>query len=308
MNAYVAVTDQDWFDYLAALPSVDEVNFWQPTPWGGSLRVLKRGEPLLFKLKSPVNAIGGGGFFEHYTELPLSLAWEAFGDKNGAGSLYELRLRTARLRSVPPHPWDDYSIGCLILVEPFFWPDSDWIRQPRDWKPNIVRGKRYDLTRGTGYALWQEVLNRLQASPPVGEGGLVVRGGYADAGPVRRRIGQGTFRILVTDAYGRECAISRERALPALEAAHIKPFPLVETHDVRNGLLLRSDLHRLFDVGYVTVTPEYRVEVSRRIRDDFDDGGTYLDYHGRSIVLPRASDARPAPDYLSWHNENKFRG
>ncbi len=142
----------------------------------------------------------------------------------------------------------------------------------------------------------------------MGEGALMVRGGYADAGPVRRRIGQGTFRILVTDAYGRECAISRERALPALEAAHIKPFPLVETHDVRNGLLLRSDLHRLFDVGYVTVTPEHRVEVSRRIREDFDDGATYLDFHGKAIATPRTPEARPAAEYLAWHNDNKFRG
>ncbi len=308
MNAYVAVTDQGWFDYLASIPSIDEVNFWQPAPWRGQFGVLRRGEPLLFKLKAPVNAIGGGGFFEHYTELPLSLAWQAFGDKNGARSLEELRLRTAPLRSVAPDPWEDYRIGCLILVEPFVWPASDWIPQPRDWKSNIVRGRRYDLTTGIGYELWQEVLHRLQAPAALGEGGLMVRGGYSDAAPARRRIGQGTFRILVTDAYGRECAISRERALPALEAVHIKPFNLVETHDVTNGLLLRADLHRLFDVGYVTVTPEYRVEVSRRIREDFDDGATYLDFHGRAIALPRSLEVRPQPEYLRWHNENKFRG
>jgi hypothetical protein len=35
MNAYVAVTDRDWFDFLAAQDGVDEVNFWQPNPWGG---------------------------------------------------------------------------------------------------------------------------------------------------------------------------------------------------------------------------------------------------------------------------------
>jgi putative restriction endonuclease len=308
MRAYVAVTDKGWFDFLSRLPEIDEVNFWQPNPWGGRFRVLRRGEPLLFKLRAPMNAIVGGGFFEHYTELPVSLAWDAFAEKNGAGSLDELRLRTARLRAVPPHPFEDYRIGCLILVEPFFWAKPDWLSQPEDWSPHTQRGRGYNLTEGVGKRMWQKVLHNLQAAPSVRESGLTVHGGYGDPVPVRRRIGQGTFRILVTDAYGRACAISRERALPALEAVHIKPFKLVETHDVRNGLLLRSDLHRLFDVGYVTVTPECRVEVSGRIREDFDDGATYLDFHGRSIVLPHAADARPSPDYLQWHNENRFRG
>jgi putative restriction endonuclease len=308
MRAYVAVTDKGWFEFLSKLPDIDEVNFWEPNPWGGHFRVLSRGEPLLFKLRAPINAIVGGGFFEHYTELPISLAWDAFGEKNGAGSLEELRLRTARLRSVSPKPWEDYRIGCLLLVEPFFWPESDWIAQPEDWSPHTQRGRGYDLTQGVGNQLWEQVLHRLQAQLTVREGGPLVRGGYGDPVPVPRRIGQGTFRILVTDAYGRACAISRERALPALEAVHIKPFKLVETHDVRNGLLLRSDLHRLFDVGYVTVTPECRVEVSGRIREDFDDGGSYLDFHGRTIVLPHSADARPSPDYLQWHNENKYRG
>ena len=62
-------------------PPVEEVNFWTPKPRGGHFRVLTRGQPLLFKLKSRHNVIAGGGFFEHYTELPSGLAWQAFGEK-----------------------------------------------------------------------------------------------------------------------------------------------------------------------------------------------------------------------------------
>jgi putative restriction endonuclease len=73
---------------------------------------------------------------------------------------------------------------------------------------------------------------------------------------VRPRLGQGTFRIATIQAYERACAVTGEHSLPALEAAHIRPFAEGGTHDVSNGLLLRADLHRLFDRGYVTVTPK----------------------------------------------------
>ena len=82
MKAYAAVTDKNWFDHLRSLSRgqrVDEVNFWTPKPWRGQFGVLTRGQPLLFKLKSPHNVIAGGGFFEHYTDLPIGLAWQAFG-------------------------------------------------------------------------------------------------------------------------------------------------------------------------------------------------------------------------------------
>ena len=149
MKAYVAVTDKRWFEHLRTLSArkpVDEVNFWTPKSWGGRFRVLQRGQPLLFKLRSPENAIVGGGFFEHYSDLPISLAWEAFGEKNGASSLSEVRQRTARLRRDHPRPWEDYTIGCILLAEPFFWEKEDWIPQPEDWAPNTQRGKGYDLT------------------------------------------------------------------------------------------------------------------------------------------------------------------
>jgi putative restriction endonuclease len=133
-------------------------------------------------------------------------------------------------------------------------------------------------------------------------------GGYGDPSLVPHRLGQGTFRVIVTDAYQRQCAVTRERALPALEAAHIRPFSEVETHHVRNGLLLRSDVHRLFDAGYITVTPEHRVEASSRMRDDFNDGENYMRLHGSSILLPVNSELHPDPTALRWHNDNCFRG
>ena len=81
MKAFVGVTDNDWFAFLSQQPGIDEVNFWQP---GGNrlFKSLNPGEPFLFKLHAPHHYIVGGGFFAHSTILPISLAWQAFGENN----------------------------------------------------------------------------------------------------------------------------------------------------------------------------------------------------------------------------------
>jgi len=87
------------------------------------------------------------------------------------------------------------------------------------------------------------------------------------------------------------------------------PFSQGGPHEVSNGILLRSDFHRLLDAGYITITPEYRVEVSKKLKEDFANGKTYYPYHGKPlIVLPESPDERPLKDYLIWHNENVFNG
>ena len=122
------------------------------------------------------------------------------------------------------------------------------------------------------------------------------------------RLGQGSFRVMVTDAYQRRCAITREKTLPALEAAHIKPFSESGPHKVENGLLLRSDIHRLFDSGYVTVTSDHRFEVGNRIKEEFDNGEQYRIFHGHKIHMPLNPHFKPSSEFLTWHNENVFRG
>jgi putative restriction endonuclease len=101
---------------------------------------------------------------------------------------------------------------------------------------------------------------------------------------MRPRLGQGTFRVLVTDAYDRRCALTNEKVLPVLEAAHIRSYAEDGPHRVDNGILLRSDLHILFDRGYLTVTPSLRVEVSRRIHDEFN--GRVHALHGAGVRQP----------------------
>jgi len=163
MKIWVGVTDEQWFDLLSRRQP-DEVNFWQPS---GRRRfaALDPGEPFLFKLHSPNTFIVGGGHFVRHSPLPASVAWDAFGEKNGVATYRDLLAR-----------------------------------------------------------------------------------------------------------------------------------------------LLPSDLHKLFDVGYLTVTPEYKLEVSPRLREEWQNGREYYAYHGDALrYMPVDAASRPDAEFLRWHNEEVFK-
>ena len=304
INLVVAVTDDDWFELLRGQPSLGEVNFWAPS--AAKFRALQPGEMFLFKLHAPRNAIVGGGIFAYANALPCSLAWEAFGVANGAASAQLMRSRIAHYRKVPQQDRSDFEIGCRVLTQPFFFEEHDWIAVPTSWSPNIVSFKTYNTGDAEGLALWDAVNNRLNRAQPPQPGDPDARFGQPHL--IRPRLGQGAFRVLVTDIYQRRCAVTQERTLPALEAAHIRPYGDGGAHEASNGLLLRRDIHSLFDAGYVTVTPDLHFEVSRRIREEFENGKHYYALHGLTIERPMDATLHPDPIALAWHNEQCFRG
>ena len=122
------------------------------------------------------------------------------------------------------------------------------------------------------------------------------------------RLGQKSFRIAVLDSYARRCAITSERTLPALEAAHIQPYSALPQHSVNNGILFRADIHRLFDSGYVTVTPDLNFLVSGKIKEEFENGRDDYRLNGERIRLPENPAHRPMVESLAWHNEERYLG
>ena len=300
MRAFVAVTDNEWFRKLAELAPDDEVNFWQPRPH--PFKVLSPGEPLLFKLHHPENFIVGGGFFARYEAYPCGWAWEAFGLRNGVSSLQEMVQRIGHYRREVAT--EATEVGCVMLEQPFFFPSSDWIPAPSDFAKNIVTGKSYDLReRGE---LWEAVQMRLidlgTIDLPRADSDVTFTERW-----VRERQGQGTFKAMVTGAYARRCALTGERILPVLQAAHIQPVTQGGQHRVDNGLLLRSDVHTLFDRGYLSLAPDVTLLVSDRLRDEFENGAFYYDMAGREIRLPERADERPDPELLEWHRDVVFK-
>jgi putative restriction endonuclease len=309
MKFWVGVTDNKWYQFLSLLRP-DEVNFWQPSgtpPFKGA----PIGLPFLFKLKRPYNHIAGGGFFVTYSSLPLSLAWEVFGDKNGCSTLDEFRALIAPLTADRS---SDGPIGCNVLANPFFFDEGEWIADLPGWSSNIVRGRMYDSSEGAGREIWNCVQQSMRFQPletaKIDKIPLVAEpcNKYGSPVEVRPRIGQSSFRVLVTDAYQRRCAITGESTLMVLEAAHIVPYSGEGGHDIRNGLLLRADFHRLFDAGLVSVTPDLQVRVSPRIREEWFNGKVYYQLDNKPLsVVPRLPSMRPDPDRLDWHCRNRFQ-
>jgi putative restriction endonuclease len=306
MKLFVGVTDRGWYDHLRAMRP-DDVNFWRPS--GANFRALSPGDPFLFKLHAPWNVIVGGGFFVEAIRMPVSQAWMAFEHRNGVADLDEFMTRIDRYRR---QRTDDRSadpvIGSIMLTQPFFFDEPEWLPAPADWQHNIVSGKGYDASSGVGRDLWTAVTARLAAT-------AAIEAPDATATPeerkrwVRERLGQGAFRTLVTEAYGRRCAVTGERTLPVLEAAHIKPYARQGPNRVDNGVLLRSDLHRLFDRGLVTIEPDtMRFHVSERIRAEYANGREYYALDGKPLlVLPPGIEQRPNREFLTYHRGTVFR-
>lgn len=313
MQGTVAITDHGWYQFLLAQSGLDEINFWTPSAYWGFKA--EPGSPFFFKLKKKYgNAICGFAHFAHFTRLPDYLAWELFDIKNGCATFMEMRARINKIRLSMNYRSEGSieQIGCILLVQPVFFQESEFILPPSNWPPANLRNKKYDLEEGEGKRIWMECLARVSSKPSSPEQHAskqptIHPGGHGTPTIIQPRLGQGSFRASVLDAYGRACAVTTEHSLPALEASHIKPFSENGPHDVRNGILLRADLHRLFDQGYVTITTDHRMEVSPALKSDFSNGKTYYPLHGQPIHMPDNSVLAPAKEFIEWHNENVWK-
>ena len=314
MEPYIAVTNPEWFTMLRELAeagnnsanhgpsSLDEVNFWNP---GG--RMLKRftpGTPIFLRLKAPHKCIAGYGYFSVFHAMRLDLAWSCFAAKNGASDPFEL----ARLTGKSPHD----VIGCTVLRNVVFWPQDRWIpwQGVEGWAGSGPQRGKTERDPSRASRLIAEINYDHMTAPEE----IMEPFQLADAderkfaiAKVGKREGQGAFRTQLLQAYGGQCAITGEHTEIVLDAAHIQPYLGPRSNHVQNGLLLTKEFHALFDAGYVTVTPDYEVRVSSRLRSDWDNGHRYYPVDGkRLVVVPKMEGMRPNLEVLEWHGERRF--
>jgi putative restriction endonuclease len=245
------------------------------------------------------------------------MAWDAFGEANGAETRQELIHLIARYRrqAADPHSALSWPIGCTILTNIYYYPETEWL----DFKfpPGPVQGKSLDVNSSDGAYIWNQMTQVVETKSAIYEAEEVLRGGFQPireasgtySATVRKdRAGQGAFRIMVLDAYGRRCCVTGERTLPVIEAAHIQPYVTPASNHVQNGLALREDVHTLFDDGYVAVDEKYRFVVSSRLREDFENGREYYRFEGKQILLPGQENLAPSKEAIRWHLDNVFIG
>jgi putative restriction endonuclease len=175
-----------------------------------------------------------------------------------------------------------------------------------EWAGNIVRGKYYDAFEGVGASIFEGVLSAV-IDRYAGEPGMVPGEVFGTDVLTRRRLGQKAFQARVLDAYRGRCAVTGERIRPVLQAAHIQPVSVGGENRLDNGLLLRSDVHTLFDAGYLGVDPKLRLMVSPRLRTEFDNGEEFYSRAGTEIDVPDRRADRPNRNFLEWHADTLFR-
>ena len=297
----VRSTDPGWFSFLSARRP-REVNFWIPS--AGPVAVVP-GTPWFYQIRGTPH-IAGCGFFAAYSKMPLLMAWETFGEANGAATYAEFMKIIAKLRDAPTSGISE--IGCAALVDPIYF--SQPVPYTRMYGPMVS----HDTREPESARLWQaltEAMHGAFADVPrpadTAISQLSLPGGRGAPTLIRPRLGQSAFRTAVLAAYERRCVVTGERTLPVLQAAHIRPFADLNEHDVRNGLLMRSDLHVLFDAGLVTVDPNLRFRVSPKIREMYENGRDYYALNDRSIRSPRSHDERPLREHLEYHSSVIFK-
>lgn len=330
MRIVVGVTDSRWAAFLRDTPALTEANFWQPSPHG--FKALSEGQPFLFKTKAPRKhrnidipslSLVGGGFFQEYFELRVSEAWQIWGRSNGVASERDLLSQVQEYRAGRRFDHDpDPHIGCIALRNVFFAARGDELPQPPHWSPNNVTIEGYDVD-GVGQKpdsdYVRQAFQLMQSNARVDSAwdwdladlDLEWQGPkFGEPVLTRPRLGQAAFRLAVDEAYEYRCAVTGSRTYPSLEAAHIRDYADARgSHAVPNALLLRSDVHALYDRGYLGVDADLRLRVSPELRANGWNGTEFYEREaaGFRINVPEDSRLQPDRDALAWHHETRFR-
>ncbi|MBM3456567.1 MAG: HNH endonuclease [Bacteroidetes bacterium] len=285
----ISPTDIEWFKFLRTEGLNSEINFWTPTPWNVSR--LASGERLYFMLKSPIRKIGGYGQFVEYKNMSVNDAWNKYGFKNGCTSKQELIDRLDKYKasnSSDERSVTDSEIGCIVLTNAVYFDDDKFLDLDNyeiDFSRFIVKIKYYNemdpleiVTQSTvnEFELLPTSLEKLKKSRLLTE-----------------RKGQGNFRAIITTAYSNKCCITNETTPELLEAAHIQPYFDENSNHVKNGLLLRVDLHKLYDNGLLYIDETFKIHISPEVKSEY-----YQKLNGATIRLPVNNNLHPSIEAL----------
>ena len=292
----IAPTDEKWFNYLKEKQLNSYVNFWTPTPW--NIKKLKLNDKFYFMLKSPTRKIGGLGEFVEYKNLTTEEAWKKFGFRNGTQSKSDFVTKIKQYVNKRSEKFSDnidlrdYKIGCLVLKNCEFWDQSEY-KSASDhgvvFPSQVVKIK-----------FFEEYNPFIKSSDDdIDFFELVSEPRDNIRGFIKIREGQSTFKSKILKAYNNSCCITGENTPELLEAAHIQEYRNRFSNNVKNGLLLRVDFHKLFDNNLLLIDSSYKIHVSSLVENE-----DYKKYHGQAINLPSNKNNHPSIEALKLREED----
>ena len=240
----------------------------------------------------PVPAAGGGWLLSYHQEGTDPADRDRQYTNRGLMRCIDDRVPVGVLRELAPaRHRTQYEV--LGLAAPVKWSDGYFFLESLDPPATPVTDIVGDVLEATARAEQDE---SAAAAVPADDYDARLRT-YRQI--VARR-GQPSFRAALIDAYRGRCAITGCDVPAALEAAHLRPYRGPESNTVPNGLLLRSDVHTLFDLRLLALDPTTRqLVVSKRLT-----GTQYESMSGHRVADPAADWQRPSQDAIErhWHD------
>jgi len=293
-------TSPEWLDFHQQY-NLQIANFWQPTP--RNPRNIRFGDRWYFCRRN-AGQIDGYGTFIAWRSMRIIDAWNMYAQGNGVENLANF-IDAVNQASANNDHTEESIIGCIELQDLAYFQDpviiqhanirplnssfryiletdpieDFFIAENRDWEAPDIPFNPCDLNEARPF----EMRN------------------------IRIRRNQANFRNALLAVYGANCAISGPQPKEVLDAAHIQPYVNASSNHRENGLLLRADLHRLFDRGVMTIDEELIV----RFCDAFiDQNCSYKPFNGNRLVFSDDDDiaTRPSQAALEYHRTQRFVG
>ena len=266
----IAKTHQTWFDNLKS-KACNEVVFWTPSDW--KIRENIFGKPFYFIKRGHESVLMGVGKFRSYALHKISNAWNKYSYKLGADSLNDLMKLLGRMNATD-------EIGCIELGDVEYWDPSNYLL--------YIEGKYLQKFK---YCEASKIDIVTLNVPEDFKLTKVSKKRQKSAGRVVR-LGQAAFKKLLMREYGR-CCVTGECQHELLEAAHIQSYMSEKSHHIQNGLLLRCDIHKLFDSGLLIIDDDYCVRLSSKLTSQ-----NYECFRGQKIYLPSNQRSYPSKEAL----------
>lgn len=170
------------------------------------------------------------------------------------------------------------------------------------FNPNNIdeaKDKNWQTTVSSKYQIWTVSEDEINSSEETFNPDNIDETKEKITKTIANRRGLSTFREILLKAYNEKCAITGTSVTSILEAAHILPYQGEKTNHISNGLLLRSDIHTLFDLGLISIDGSYNVVISQSLADT-----EYSSYNGKKILLPKSIFEYPSREALALKLSN----